>query len=704
MFRPSIIWLAFGVCLAVVVAAVGWLSFRALEADDAEVAARHQAALEENAQLALWRMDSAMAPLVAQESARPYFTYESFYSIARPAAPTKGKVQAEARVASPLLVECPPEVLLHFQIGPNHRFSSPRVPDPAMKARAIPHYLSQADAEHAAKELDRVRSLIQPTESGLWASLPSLDASATGLNIAMANSSPWNSSNTGSGLGGAIGPAANGGMNNTLVPNGSVNNGIATNPTAPSRIVPNGVLGNGGFANAPPNEAVQSDPSQPIQSPLQQAATPQQQANSSQPTQQQAGVQPYANGPADQTYNQSAAMQQETRGANEYQARSQYLAQNFQAIANNPPRFDSPTPGVSPASDARASVMKPLWISDQLFLMRRVRMNDQDYIQGCLLDWPAIQRQLLASVQDLLPDAKLSPVTAISASEPAHMLASLPVRLELGTLAAAVAEGISPLRMSLVGAWAAMVLAALAVAALLQGVLSLSERRGAFVSAVTHELRTPLTTFRMYAEMLASNMVPDEASRHHYLETLRVEADRLTHLVENVLLYARLERGRPGGRTAPVAVARILEQATGRLTDRARQANLEIAVEANDAIREGLVLADLAAVEQILFNLVDNACKYAATATDRTLHLEARGSGNHVELLLRDHGPGIAAEQRRVLFQPFRKSARDAAHSAPGVGLGLALCRRLARDMGGELSYAPDASGGACFTLRLRVA
>ena len=86
MFRPSIIWLAFGVCLAVVVAAVGWLSFRALEADDAEAAARHQAALEENAQLALWRMDSAMAPLVAQESARPYFTYESFYSIARPAA------------------------------------------------------------------------------------------------------------------------------------------------------------------------------------------------------------------------------------------------------------------------------------------------------------------------------------------------------------------------------------------------------------------------------------------------------------------------------------------------------------------------------------------------------------------------------------------------------------------------------------------
>ena len=190
MFRPSIIWFAFGVCLAVVMAAVGWLSFRALEADNAEAAARHQAALEENAQLALWRMDSAMAPLVAQESARPYFTYESFYSISRPAAPTKGKPQAEARVASPLLVECPPEVLLHFQIGPNNRFSSPRVPDPALKARAIPRYLSVADAERATKLLDHLRSLIQPAQ--LWASLPSLDASTTGLNVAIANTTAVN--------------------------------------------------------------------------------------------------------------------------------------------------------------------------------------------------------------------------------------------------------------------------------------------------------------------------------------------------------------------------------------------------------------------------------------------------------------------------------------------------------------------------------
>src|SRR5439155_15089133 len=130
-----------------------------------------------------------------------------------------------------------------------------------------------------------------------------------------------------------------------------------------------------------------------------------------------------------------------------------------------------------------------------------------------------------------------------------------PVKLNPGeTIPLDAAEGLTPVRVSLSIAWLCALLAAGAVAALLLGAVRLSERRGAFVSAVTHELRTPLTTFRMYAEMLAGGMVPDEARRRHYLETLRIEADRLSHLVENVLSYARLERGVSRSRLEPVGV------------------------------------------------------------------------------------------------------------------------------------------------------
>src|SRR6185369_1819781 len=99
-----------------------------------------------------------------------------------------------------------------------------------------------------------------------------------------------------------------------------------------------------------------------------------------------------------------------------------------------------------------------------------------------------------------------------------------------------------------------------------------------FVSAVTHELRTPLTTFKLYAEMLEEDMVPNPQTRRDYLRTLRSEADRLGHLVENVLDYARLENGRAGGRVEDISAERMLEKFRERLENRAKLAGLKLEV------------------------------------------------------------------------------------------------------------------------------
>jgi len=259
----------------------------------------------------------------------------------------------------------------------------------------------------------------------------------------------------------------------------------------------------------------------------------------------------------------------------------------------------------------------------------------------------------------------------------------------------------SPLRISLLVAWACALLAVGAVGLLLMGALSLSERRGAFVSAVTHELRTPLTTLRMYTEMLANGMVPDESKRQHYLETLHGEADRLGHLVENVLAYARLERGSAKGRIETITAGDLLDGVRGVLDQRVAQAGLELETVASDEALSVPVRADVTAVEQILFNLVDNACKYALSAEGKKIVLHAVSSKVDVAIGVRDHGPGVAPGESRKLFKPFRKSARDAANSAPGVGLGLALSRRLARMMGGDLRLEEKVTDGACFVLTL---
>src|SRR5260221_5377506 len=136
MRSPWQVWLAFAVCLAMIVAAVGWLSFRALESDRAEATAKQRASAEEDARLALWRIDSKLAPLVTQESARPYFSYSTFFPVERsPSAKGRTKVSAPEPIPSPLVVQLPPQILLHFQIDAPGEFNSPPRPSAQLPPR-----------------------------------------------------------------------------------------------------------------------------------------------------------------------------------------------------------------------------------------------------------------------------------------------------------------------------------------------------------------------------------------------------------------------------------------------------------------------------------------------------------------------------------------------------------------------------------------
>ena len=111
---------------------------------------------------------------------------------------------------------------------------------------------------------------------------------------------------------------------------------------------------------------------------------------------------------------------------------------------------------------------------------------------------------------------------------------------------------------------------------------------------------------------------------------------------------------------------------------------------------------DVDAVTQILFNLVDNASKYAAGREPSTIEVSASITDDSIALTVRDHGPGVPREHRRAIFKPFERGERTAGDNVtPGVGLGLALSRGLAKDLGGSLELDPETAGGARFTLRL---
>jgi signal transduction histidine kinase len=580
MIRPRHIWIVFALCLVVVLAAMGWISAQALRLERAEAETRRRAALEEDVRLALWRMDSALAPLIARESARPYFMYSAFYPAERAYTRMYAEIeQGEVLVPSPLLAPRFPHVQLFFQFGPDGELTSPQVPTGNMRDLAETGYVTPEEIGEATKRLAELQALV--SRETLLAALR--EAPATSLAALT-----------------VIEPREN-------------------------------------AAQQPQSE------------------------------------------------------QQSFFNVNEYQARTR---SNRQAANQEPGLANAPlssSPGLSEGP------LGAVWLNGALLLARRVSVGGQEYVQGCRLDWAGLRAALLAQVADLLPGAALEPAT--SHGEEGRTLAALPVRIVPAKEPDVAAALSSPIRLSLVIAWGCVLLGAAAVAALVAGVVSLSERRGAFVSAVTHELRTPLTTFRIYTELLAAGAAQDEAKRRRYLDTLQGEADRLSHLVENVLAYARLTGASARGGTEIVPVREMLDRFRERLEERASRAGMQLVVEGDEEALAAAVRASASAVEQILLNLVDNASKYAASASDRRIHLEVGRAGGFVALRVRDHGPGVGQKDAKRLFRAFSKSATEAANTAVGVGLGLALSRRLARSMGGDLQLDKGTRDGACFVL-----
>jgi signal transduction histidine kinase len=355
----------------------------------------------------------------------------------------------------------------------------------------------------------------------------------------------------------------------------------------------------------------------------------------------------------------------------------------------------------APPAGPHAGSLVPMWVHDAalgdcLLFVRHVSVQGQRVFQGVLADWTKLSATLLAKIADtsLRGCARLVRVDQPDHSRLAHMLTVVPARLE-ATAPPVELPRWTPGRTLLVIAWGALVVTALTVALTLRAALQFGARRARFASAVTHELRTPLTTFRMYAEMLAKGMVPDKTRQQEYLTTLQAESDRLARLVENVLGYARIEDGRFRARIERVTLGDLLARVQPVLQRRAGEAGfvLQVEVEGHDVACD----TDIDAVGQILFNLVDNACKYGRPP----LVLHARADAGGARLALRDHGPGVPAALRARVFLPFDRGARQTGdNEVPGVGLGLALARELARDLGGDVTLE-DAAPGARFTLSL---
>jgi signal transduction histidine kinase len=338
----------------------------------------------------------------------------------------------------------------------------------------------------------------------------------------------------------------------------------------------------------------------------------------------------------------------------------------------------------------------------QLFLMRPAKYEGKEFCQGALLDWKSLQEILRHEVEDLFPQLDFRQISHAQPPESEPTLATIPVMLEPGAEPVqSVQSSWSALRFGLILAWTAALVALSAVALGGWTLIDLSERRFRFVSAVTHELRTPLTTLRLYLDMLAGGMIKDEAQRGEYLQTLNNEADRLNRLVGNVLDFSRLENQRPRLVRERIVLRELLSEVSQAWIGRCHDAGMELVIEPSDLLTQS-VTTDVRLVQQILGNLIDNACKYCVEAVERQIRLRTcQASSDRLAIEVEDYGPGIPLLERRSIFRAFQRGKRSEFITG-GVGLGLALAERWAKLLGGTLTLKPtQGMGGACFRLEI---
>ena len=223
----------------------------------------------------------------------------------------------------------------------------------------------------------------------------------------------------------------------------------------------------------------------------------------------------------------------------------------------------------------------------------------------------------------------------------------------------------------------------------------LARQRVNFVNQVSHELKTPLTNVRMYGELLQEELLGEDATASRYAAVIVAESERLSRLIENVLSFARQQRGRLQLHRRRVQPDEIITRvlAAFRPALDARQVRIQFSPNAPD---EALIDPD--ALEQILNNLLGNVEKYAHRGG--AVEITSQQDGQQLRITVQDHGPGIPQRDRERVFRPFYRLGERLDEGASGAGIGLSIARELARLHGGELRLRPS-TRGACFELQL---
>jgi signal transduction histidine kinase len=227
-----------------------------------------------------------------------------------------------------------------------------------------------------------------------------------------------------------------------------------------------------------------------------------------------------------------------------------------------------------------------------------------------------------------------------------------------------------------------------------------SEHKSQFVSSMSHELRTPLNAIIGLTEMMVKNAARFGTEKaQEPLQRVNRAGTHLLGLINQVLDLSKIEAGKLELSPQTVQLAPLINEVIGTAGQLAEQNKNRLVVDAQENL--GALTVDPMRLRQILLNLLSNACKFTKEGEVRLRARRVANGREWIELAVADTGIGMTPEQQAKLFEEFSQAEATTAQRFGGTGLGLALSRKLARMMGGDVTVASEPGNGSVFTVRL---
>lgn len=229
--------------------------------------------------------------------------------------------------------------------------------------------------------------------------------------------------------------------------------------------------------------------------------------------------------------------------------------------------------------------------------------------------------------------------------------------------------------------------------------LLLSKMKSDFISTVSHEFKSPLTSIRQMSEMLFNERIKTESRKKEYYAVMLEQSERLSHLIDNILDFSKIEEGKKAFQFEKSNLTELIDRVKLVFQKSIANEGFSVSLSIPETLPE--LVIDREAIQQVLYNLLDNAYKYSGNS--KKIEIMAESTGDLVKISVKDFGLGIQREDQHKIFDRFFRGGNELTRSVKGSGIGLTIVKKIIEAHRGTVSLESTPGEGSTFQVTLPV-